>query len=119
MINIGLFGFAVKTKDFLPPQFEPVKTSKVQPARIAIDSASLFKSCKIIDYTRITALRAYARPLRGKMYVARFARLGGCLINVARCARWVALPWLFGYPNSPKVFQLHLGENHSQQLSAS
>ena len=37
--------------------------------------------------TRITALRAYARPLRGKMYVARFARLGGCLIYVVRCAR--------------------------------
>ena len=37
--------------------------------------------------TRITALRAYARPLRGGMYVARFARLGGYLINVARCAR--------------------------------
>ena len=46
-------------------------------------------SLQYID-TNITSLRAYARPLRGRMYVARFAHFGGCLINVARCAHWLA-----------------------------
>ena len=34
-----------------------------------------------------SSARARFWSLRSHMYVARFARLGGCLINVARCAR--------------------------------